>query len=176
MDDAQMALSKSKEIEAIIGYKAESWQEQSADLMNTLSIRNKIMYTVVSAVLIVAAFGIYNVISTVVMEKHRDIAILKSMGFQSSDIRRIFLIQGLLLGIAGNLIGLPIGTMMMKALSGIEFKPPGSSDIISMPVSWGWEQFAIAGAFALTASILAAYLPARKGAQLMPVDVLRGGS
>lgn len=176
MTDPQQALIKSHTIEAQIGYKAESWQEQSADLMNTLSIRNKIMYTVVSAVLIVAAFGIYNVISTVVMEKHRDIAILKSMGFQSVDIRRIFLIQGVLLGIAGNLIGLPIGTLMMTFLGTIKFKPPGSSDVVFMPVSWGWEQFAIAAVFALMASVLAAYLPARKGAQLMPVDVLRGGS
>ncbi len=176
LDDPQQALSMSRDIEAIIGYKAESWQEQSADLMSTLSIRNKIMYTVVSAVLIVAAFGIYNVISTVVMEKHRDIAILKSMGFQSEDIRRVFLIQGVLLGIAGNIAGLPLGAAMIKGLSYISFKPPGSSDVIFMPVSWGWQQFAVAAAFALCAAILAAYLPARKGAQLMPVDVLRGGS
>lgn len=176
LNDPQQALPLSKEIEKTIGYKAESWQEQSADLMNTLNIRNRIMYTVVSAVLIVAAFGIYNVISTVVMEKHRDIAILKSMGFQSEDIRRVFLIQGVLLGCAGNLIGLPIGTLMMNFLGHIKFKPPGSSEVIFMPVSWGWQQFAIAAAFALVAAILAAYLPARKGAQLMPVDVLRGGS
>lgn len=176
LDNPQRALELSKTIEKQIGYKSESWQEQSADLMNTLSIRNKIMYTVVSAVLIVAAFGIYNVISTVVMEKHRDIAILKSIGFQSDDIRRIFLIQGVLLGVAGNMIGLPIGMAMMNALGNIKFKPPGSSDVIFMPVSWGWEQFAIAAAFAMVASILAAYLPARKGAKLMPVDVLRGGS
>lgn len=176
LSDPQRALTLSKDIEKQIGYKAESWQEQSADLMNTLSIRNRIMYTVVSAVLIVAAFGIYNVISTVVMEKHRDIAILKSIGFQGEDIRKIFLIQGVLLGIAGNMIGLPIGTAMMKALGNIKFKPPGSSDVIFMPVAWGWEQFAIAAAFALCAAVLAAYLPARKGSKLMPVDVLRGGS
>lgn len=110
------------------------------------------------------------------MEKHRDIAILKSIGFQSEDIRRIFLIQGVLLGIAGNMVGIPMGIAMIKALSQIKFKPPGSSDIVYMPVSWGWEQFMIAASFALCASVLAAYLPARKGAQLMPVDVLRGGS
>ncbi|OFW88818.1 MAG: ABC transporter permease [Alphaproteobacteria bacterium RIFCSPHIGHO2_02_FULL_46_13] len=176
LDDPQQALAMSKDIESIVGYKSESWQEQSADLMNTLAIRNIIMYSVVSAVLIVAAFGIYNVISTVVMEKHRDIAILKSMGFQSEDIRRIFLIQGVLLGIAGNMIGIPLGALMIQGLSNIKFKPPGSSDVIYMPVSWGFEQFVIAAAFAICAAVLAAYLPARKGAQLMPVDVLRGGS
>lgn len=176
LDDPESALTLSKSIEQRIGYKSESWQEQSEDLMNTLSIRNKIMYTVVSAVLIVAAFGIYNVISTVVMEKHRDIAILKSIGFSADDIKRIFLVQGVLLGIAGNMVGLPLGVAMMKGMSFITFRPPGSSEPISMPISWGWEQFVIAGAFAICAAVLAAYLPARKGAQLMPVDVLRGGA
>jgi lipoprotein-releasing system permease protein len=176
LDEPQQALTLSRAIEASIGYKAESWQEQSADLMNTLSIRNKIMYTVVSAVLVVAAFGIYNVISTVVMEKNKDIAILKSMGFDASDIQKIFITQGVLLGILGNAIGLPIGSAMMNFLGRIKFKPPGSSEVVYMPISWGWEQFAIAAIFALCASVFAAYLPARKASKLMPVDVLRGGS
>lgn len=58
--------------------------------MSTLALRNIIMYSVVSAVLLVAAFGIYNVISTVVMEKQRDIAILKSMGFTPTISRSFF--------------------------------------------------------------------------------------
>ena len=175
LNNPQMALVISREIETVIGYKAQSWQEQSADLMNTLSIRNKIMFTVVSAVLVVAAFGIYNVISTVVMEKHRDIAILKSMGFRAGDIRMIFLIQGVLLGIAGNMAGIPLGCALMKGLTFIKFRPPGSSDTISMPISWGTEQFLIAGAFAICAAVLAAFLPARKAASVQPVDILRGG-
>ena len=101
LDDPQQAQHVAAEIERRFGYKSVSWQEASEDMMSTLVTRNIIMYTVVSAVLIVAAFGIYNVISTVVLEKQRDIAILKSIGFRARDIRRIFLIQGLLLGIAG---------------------------------------------------------------------------
>ncbi|MCB1558368.1 MAG: ABC transporter permease [Alphaproteobacteria bacterium] len=175
MTDPNTALTRSKEIEQIIKYKSESWQEQSEDLMNTLAIRNMIMYSVVSAVLLVAAFGIYNVISTVVMEKHRDIAILKSMGFPSGDIRSIFLTQGVLLGIAGNIIGIPMGCAFILGLQQIKFRPPGSSEPISMPVSWDWEQFAIAIAFAMFASILASFLPARKASHVQPVDILRGG-
>lgn len=175
MDNPNDALTRSKEIESIIKYKSESWQEQSEDLMNTLAIRNMIMYSVVSAVLLVAAFGIYNVISTVVMEKHRDIAILKSMGFPSGDIRKIFLTQGILLGIAGNMAGLPLGCGFILGLQQIKFRPPGSSDPISMPVSWDWEQFVIAAGFALFASVLASFLPARKASHVQPVDILRGG-
>jgi lipoprotein-releasing system permease protein len=164
-----------RNLESRIGYKTESWQEKSQDIMSTLIIRNIIMYSVVSAVLIVAAFGIYNIISTIVMEKHRDIAILKSMGFRSADIQKIFLLQGAALGFAGVGFGLPLGCAMMLGLMQIKFKPPGSTEIINMPVDWAAPQFLIAAAFAFFAALLASYLPARKAAQLMPIDVLRGG-
>lgn len=162
------------QIENQIEYKTVSWQEASEDLINTLSIRNTIMYSVVSAVLVVAAFGIYNVISTVVMEKQRDISILKSMGFHLRDIRLIFLAQGVLLGITGCIIGLPLGVGIMSGLMQIKFKPPGGSEIVQMPIDWGITQFLVAACFAMTASILAALLPAYKASAVNPVDVLRG--
>jgi lipoprotein-releasing system permease protein len=116
------------------------------------------------------------VISTVVMEKYRDIAILKSVGFQSSDIKFIFLVQGLILGLLGCIIGLPLGMVFMKLLMLVKFKPPGANEIVSMPVDWGITQFLIAICFALGSSLLAAYLPAQKASQVKPVDILRGGA
>lgn len=175
LDDAQASRDFATRLEKRIGYKSVSWQESFEDLMNTLVIRNVIMYSVVSAVLIVAAFGIYNIISTVVMEKSRDIAILKSMGFRGRDIRQIFIIQGMLLGIAGVAAGLPLGCAMMYGLMQITFKPPGASEPFNMPMDWSLPQFLIASAFAFFAALLAAWLPARKGARVMPVDILRGG-
>ncbi|MCK6418853.1 MAG: ABC transporter permease [Alphaproteobacteria bacterium] len=176
LPDPQAAQTTAAEIERQFGYKSVSWQEASEDIMNTLAIRNTIMYTVVSAVLVVAAFGIYNVISTVVMEKQRDIAILKSMGFQAWEVQRIFLIQGVILGIFGCLMGLPLGSGFMLALMQVRLKPPGSTEIVNMPLDWGLTQFLIAGAFALCAATLAAWLPARKAARVQPVDILRGGA
>ncbi|ASQ44653.1 ABC transporter permease [Legionella clemsonensis] len=162
-------------IEKQVGYQTISWQEKSEDMLNTLVIRNIIMYSVVSAVLLVAAFGIYNVISTVVMEKHRDIAILKSMGFHKRDVQLIFVIQGILLGLVGCLLGLPLGSGLMYSLMQVKFKPPGSTEIIAMPLDWSYLQFLIAAAFAMTAAIIAALLPARKAALVQPIDILRGG-
>lgn len=175
LPDPYRASAIAADLEGRFSYKSVSWQEASQDLMSTLAIRNIIMYSVVSSVLIVAAFGIYNVISTVVMEKHRDIAILKSMGFLARDIQRIFIIQGLILGIIGSLLGLPLGSALMYALMQIEFKPPGSTQPMMMPLDWGWMQFAIASGFALGAALFAAFLPSRKGARVQPVDILRGG-
>jgi lipoprotein-releasing system permease protein len=174
LPDPYQARDIAADLESRIGYKSVSWQESSEDLMNTLAIRNIIMYSVVSAVLIVAGFGIYNVISTVVMEKHRDIAILKSMGFHAADVQRIFVMQGVILGAIGSLLGLPLGGVLMTTLMQLKFKPPGSTEPIHMPLDWSWPQFAIAAGFALAAALVAAFLPARKGARVQPVDILRG--
>ena len=176
LDDPESARSVAARVENRIGYKSVSWQEQSEDLMNTLLIRRIIMYTVVGAVLVVAAFGIYNVISTVVLEKQRDIAILKSMGFRAADIERIFLVQGVLLGLVGNAVGLALGSVLMAGMMQIHFKFPGSSDTIYMAIDWSWQQFALAAAIAMAASVGAALLPARKAARVEPVEILRGGA
>ncbi|KTD66135.1 ABC transporter permease [Legionella spiritensis] len=174
LQDPYQAYPLATRIENQISYKSVSWQEASEDLLNTLMIRNIIMYSVVSAVLIVAAFGIYNVISTVVMEKHRDIAILKSMGFHAADIQRLFIMQGIILGVCGCLLGLPLGCLLMYGMMQFEFKIPGSSEIVHLPLDWGWPQFAVAAAFALLAALIATLLPARKAALVQPVDILRG--
>jgi lipoprotein-releasing system permease protein len=174
LSDPYTARALATEIEADVGYKSVSWQEATEDLMSTLTIRNIIMYTVVSAVLVVAAFGIYNVISTVVMEKRRDIAILKSIGFHAGDIQRIFLLEGGMLGLGGSVFGIALGAALMYALGRVTLAVPGSSDPITLPLDWSWVLFAIAASFAMGAALVAAVLPARKGARVDPAQILRG--
>jgi lipoprotein-releasing system permease protein len=174
LDDPYQSRTVAAQIENRVGYKSVSWQEATEDLMSTLTIRNIIMYTVVSAVLVVAGFGIYNVISTVVMEKRRDIAILKSMGFRAGDIQQVFVLEGVLLGIVGCVFGLALGVVLMYGLGQITFRYPGGSDPVRMPMDWGILQFVIAASFAMGASVLAAFLPARRGARVHPAEILRG--
>ena len=172
--DPYVARDVAHQIEQQIGYKAVSWLEASEDLMSVLLVRNLIMYSVVSAILVVASFGIYNTISTIVMEKIHDIAILKSMGFHARHIRQIFLAEGLILGVLGSLCGVSLGLGLMWLLAQVEIKPPGASDVVHLPIYWGWEQYLLAAAFALTSAIGAAYLPARKAGRVQPVAILRG--
>ena len=176
MADAYAARTAAAFIERAIGYKSVSWQEASKDLLDALVIRNIIMYTVVGAILLVACFGIYNVISTVVLEKTRDIAIMKSMGFHARDIRLIFVIEGAVIGIGGSLLGMAMGSGMMRAIEQVEIKPPGSTEAINLPIYWGVDQFALAAAFAILSAVIAAWLPARKGGRVHPVDILRGAA
>lgn len=175
LDDPYAAREMATRIEALVGYRAQSWQEASESLMSVLLIRNIIMYSVVSAILVVASFGIFNVISTVVMEKRRDIAILKSMGFHARDVRRILVIEGVAIGGMGSLIGLAIGYALMFGLTFIAIQPPGMSQTLNMPIYWGLDQVALAAGFAVLSAAGAAYLPARRAGQVHPVDILRGG-
>jgi lipoprotein-releasing system permease protein len=175
LDDPYAAPQVAAAVEARVGYRAQSWQEASANLMSVLLIRNIIMYSVVSAILVVASFGIFNVISTVVMEKQRDIAILKSMGFHARDVRRIFLAEGVVIGGLGALIGIAIGYGLMGALAQLAMQPPGFTQTIQLPIYWGVDQVLLATAFAVLSAAGAAYLPARRAGRVQPVDILRGG-
>jgi len=174
--DPNRAREVAARIERMTGYKSVSWQESSADILSTLTIRNIIMYSVVGAILLVASFGIYNIISTVAMEKTRDIAILKSMGFHARDVRRIFLIEGAIMGVAGSLVGTVFGSGLMWMLGQVTLTVPGETDPIRLPVYWGLDQYALAVAFAMGSAVAAAYLPARRGGRVQPVDILRGAA
>jgi lipoprotein-releasing system permease protein len=162
-------------IEAETGYKSVSWQEANEDLLSAFQIRNFIMYTVVGAILLVASFGTYNIISTITHEKTRDIAILKSLGFTSATIRRIFLIEALAIGIGGMLVGWVLGYAMSLGLGRIEFKSP-YMDATTLPVYVTPLHYLLAGAIALAASAFAGYFPARKAAGVQPVEIIRGAS
>lgn len=176
LDDPYRARDVAARIEGMIGYKSVSWQESNQDILNTLVVRNVIMYSVVGAILLVAAFGIYNVISTVVMEKTRDIAILKSMGYHARDVRLIFIIEGIIIGLAGSAMGMLAGAGLMRAMQAVRIAVPGEMDPVNLPIYWGADQFVMATAFAMVASLAAAYLPARKGGSVQPVDILRGAA
>ena len=176
LDNPGEAPEVAQAVEAAVGYKAQSWQEASQDLISLLKVRRIIMNTIVGAILIVASFGIYNVISTVVLEKTRDIAIMKSIGFHARHILSIFLIEGAIVGVAGSICGTGLGLLMMKALSSVQVKSPLITEPVYIPIDWGWPPIAMGISFAMASALAAAYLPARKGARVHPVDILRGAA
>jgi lipoprotein-releasing system permease protein len=135
-----------------------------------------IMYSVTSAILIVACFGIFNIISTVIFEKTRDIAILKSMGFAAGDIRTIFLLEGLALGALGALIGCALGLFLTYLLSVVRFKAVGLVEIQQFILKWSFWHYVLASAIAMGSSVAAALVPSRRAARVNPVDIVRGAA
>jgi lipoprotein-releasing system permease protein len=176
LDEVESARQKAAEIERWIGYKSESWEEAYANVFGIFKIQNGIMYTSVSAILIVAAFGIFNIISTVVHEKSRDIAIMKSIGLYESDIRTIFLIEGLIIGLAGTLLGWVFGYALIEVLASIRMDLEGFIKTQGFILYRGNVSYFLAAAFALVASTFAAWWPARRAASLRPVDIIRGAA
>ncbi len=173
--DIMAARETASRIEAQTGYKSVSWQEANEDLLSALVVRNIIMYTVVGAILLVASFGTYNIISTITHEKTRDIAILKSLGFTSLTVRRIFLLEAMLIGLAGTVLGWVLGYFLSVAVGSIELKSP-FMDSTHIPIFYTPVHYLLAASVALTASGIAGYLPARKAASVQPVEIIRGAS
>jgi lipoprotein-releasing system permease protein len=162
-------------IERETGYKSVSWQEAHEDLLNTFVIRNIIMYTVVGAILLVASFGTYNIISTITHEKARDIAILKSLGLTERTVSTVFVVEALIIGLAGALLGFGLGYLMCLALGSIEIKSP-FLDATRLPLVYAPSHYVIAACVALVSSFAAGYSPARKAARVHPVDIIRGAT
>jgi lipoprotein-releasing system permease protein len=174
--DPMNARLVAQRIERETGYKAVSWQEAHEDLMSAFMIRNVIMYTVVGAILLVASFGTYNIISTITHEKTRDIAIMKSLGLPETTVRRIFVVEGLLIGLIGALAGWMLGYGLTAALGTLEFKVSGITDMTRIPLIYSPAHYVIAATVALASSFVAGFFPARKAARLYPVDIIRGAT
>jgi lipoprotein-releasing system permease protein len=173
--DPMQARLISERIGEQTGYKSISWQEAQEDLLSAITLRNVLMYTIVGAILLVASFGTYNIISTITHEKTRDIAILKSLGFRDRTIRAIFIIEALLVGLSGSVLGWLFGYLLTRGLASLEFKTP-FSDYNHLPVLYSVKHYARATAVALASSLLAGYFPARAAARLNPVDIIRGAT
>jgi lipoprotein-releasing system permease protein len=173
--DPMAARNVSTRIESETGYKSVSWQEANEDLLSTFVIRNVIMYTIVGAILLVANFGTYNIISTITHEKARDIAIMKSLGLSERTLRTIFIVEALIIGFAGGFLGFALGYILCLALGSIEFKSP-FMDTTRIPLAYSAWHYAIAMFVALASSFAAGFMPARKAASVNPVDIIRGAT
>lgn len=178
MKDVNKAEEMAAKIEAKYGYRTEGWQETNENVFSLFKVQNIIMYSVVTAIMVVAGFGIFNIISTVVNEKTRDIAILKSMGFGVVDIEYIFLMQGIIVGLVGTFSGWLLGYLLTEALASIPFEM-GDKGVIAaktLVVYRSFTHYVLSGTLAIISASISALLPARKAARLKPVDIIRSAA
>jgi len=175
LKDPLQAREVAARIEIETGYKSVSWQEANEDLLSTFIIRNIIMFAVVGAILLVASFGTYNIISTITHEKARDIAIMKSLGFGEGTVRAIFVVEAVIIGLAGALVGFAIGYALCLGLGAIRINNP-FIDSDRLPLVYAPLHYLMAGGVALVSSVVAGYQPARKAARQHPVEIIRGAT
>jgi len=171
IEDFNKAIKVAKKMSNLTNYKVEAWQEGNAQLNSANIIRDLLAIAVSFTILIVAGFGIYNIMNMTVNEKIREIAILKAMGFNGKDIVEIFLMQSVAIGVIGGIAGLLLGYVISSIVSHIPFK---IASFNSLPINFNLSDYIVAFFFGLIITIIAGYLPARKASKVDPVEILRG--
>jgi lipoprotein-releasing system permease protein len=160
--------------ETLFQHNALSWQErEESTLQLFLTLRMSVAITV-SLIILLAGFGIFNVLTMSVLAKIKEIAILRSMGYLRRDISAIFLWQGALIAAAGSIVGCLLGALMTWGVSHIPIHLRGLLYTNYFLVTWDWRHYAFATLLALVAVFIASYVPARRAAELAPVVTIRG--
>jgi len=173
-DDYTQAREVAAQIESISGYKTESWQEANENFLKIFRIQTIITHFITGALLVVAAFGVLNILIMAVLERVNDIAILKSFGFSRNDITIIYVMQGIVIGIVGSVIGLIFGKLAVEGLRRLPIQMEGLVHAEGLLMSEHAEQYVTAFLAAMVIVLLAAVYPARRAAKYDPVEVIRG--
>lgn len=169
--DYSKAHEVAEKLARITDYKVEPWQEGNGQLNSANTIRDILAVVVSLTILIVAGFGIYNIMNMTVNEKIKEIAILKAMGFNGKDVVSIFLMQSVAIGLIGGLTGLILGNVIARIVDNIPFQ---IASYDTLPINFRTSDYILAFFFGIIITIIAGYLPARKASKVDPVAILRG--
>jgi lipoprotein-releasing system permease protein len=174
--DPDRAPALAVRFEDLFRHTAQSWQEREEGNLQIFSTLRMSVAITVSLIILLAGFGIFNVLTMSVLSKVREIAILRSMGYRKIDITAIFLWQGALIATVGSLLGCVLGALMTWGVSHIPIHIRGLLYANYFLVVWDWRHYLWATLLAIISVFIASYVPARRAAQLAPVDTLRGSS
>jgi len=172
--DIEQSVPVTNEVKRSYGVSAVDIKTANAQFETGTAIRNLITYAVSITLLIVAGFGIYNILNMMIYEKMNDIAILKATGFSGRDVKMIFISQAMLIGLAGGLLGLSIGYGLSVVIDHTPFETEALPTIKTFPVNFDPMYYFIGITFALVSTFLAGYLPAQKAQRIDPVEIIRG--
>jgi lipoprotein-releasing system permease protein len=160
-----------EKVRKLTDYKVASWQEGNGQLVSSSLLRDILAIAVSLTILIVAGFGIYNIMNMTVNEKIKEIAILKAMGFNGKDVIEIFLTQSVAIGLIGGFVGLFLGNSIVQILDTVPFTIASHN---TLPVEYNIKDYILAFSFGTIITLIAGYLPSRKAAKVDPVEILRG--
>jgi lipoprotein-releasing system permease protein len=174
LTDIKMAPAVAKEYAALFDADAEDIQTANAQFETGSSIRTLISYAVGITLLIVAGFGIYNILNMMIYEKMDSIAILKATGFSGSDVKKIFLVIAISIGFFGGLAGLLFGFGLSYVIDQVPFVTASLPTIKTYPINYNPVFYLIGSSFSLITTYLAGYFPSRKASKVDPVIIIRG--
>lgn len=172
--DIKQAPTIAREYEKLFRIEAEDIQTANAQFETGSGVRTIISYAVGITLLIVSGFGIYNILNMMIYEKMDSIAILKATGFAGSDVKKIFIIIALSIGVSGAIAGALFGFLFSKIIDAIPFDAPSLPRVTSYPIDYGIQYYLIATLFAVATTYFAGWFPARKASKIDPVIIIRG--
>ncbi len=174
LNDINQAPVIAKEYAQLYQTDAEDIQTANAQFETGSFVRTLISYMVGITLLIVAGFGIYNILNMMIYEKMDSIAILKATGFSGRDVNRIFLVIALSIGFFGGLMGLLFGFLFSLVIDQIPFITAALPAVKTYPVDYNPVFYLIGSSFSLVTTYLAGWAPARKASRIDPVIIIRG--
>ena len=174
LKDLNNAPAMAKEFQKLFEVDAIDIQTANSQFETGSSIRSLISYAVGITLLIVAGFGIYNILNMMIYEKMDTIAILKATGFSGKDVNRVFITIALTIGIFGGLFGLLFGFGMAVIIDNLPFNTASLPTIKTYPITYDMYFYIIGGVFSFVTTYLAGYFPSRKASKIDPVIIIRG--
>jgi lipoprotein-releasing system permease protein len=176
VDDPRRAPQIAREIELAAGngYMTTNWTETNRELFRALALEQAVTFIVIALIVLVAALNILIALTMMVMEKTRDIAVMMSFGVTPGQIRRIFLFQGLLIGVLGTALGLALG--YLASWAGGHYHISLSPDVYSidtLPFAPRLRDAVIVSAVSIGMSLLATIYPSASAARVLPAEALR---
>jgi len=172
--ELEKAVPMARELSRQFNVKATDVKAANAQFETGSNIRNLITYAVSITLLIVAGFGIYNILNMLIYEKMKDIAILKATGFSGRDVQFIFMSQAIIIGVVGALAGLLLGFILSRVIDQVPFETEALPTIETFPVNYKVGYYIIGISFALVSTFIAGYLPSAKAKKIDPVQIIRG--
>ena len=185
VDDIYRADGIAKQIEKKLGYPywARNWMEMNRNLFSALKLEKRVMFIILSLIVLVAAFNIISALIMIVMEKNKDIAILKTMGATRSDIMKIFIFQGMIVGALGTILGCLAGlavafnleaiSRFVEQLFGFKILPGDVYYLSELPSQVNFGDVGIIVAGTMLISLLSTIYPSWRASRLDPAEALR---
>ena len=167
--DPENAEGIATKLSEITGYKAEGWKQANENLMASNKMRKIIITFVSLTILLVAGFGIYNILNMTVSQKINDIAILKAIGFKGKDVIRIFVTQAVTIGFLGVIGGVLMASVLITILKNVYV----GGDIGYFPIDYEPKKYLQGIVIGLVITFFAGFIPAKKAANVDPVEILR---
>lgn len=152
--------------------KVDNWKDQNQSLLSGLNGQSVSSYMIQVFVLVAVLLGISSVLAISVVQRSKQLGILKAMGIQDRDASLIFVFQGLILGFLGAVIGIIFGFVLLYTFTKFAVNPDGNP-VVPIYINYGF--IAISGMFAILSATIASLIPARLSSKLNPIEVIKNG-